>query len=85
MVKNPPAKEGDTGSVPGSGRSPEKRIATHSSIPAWRIPKRGDPGRLQSMVSQRDMTESCVQPSRYLNTGFFFVFFLASLTQLEAS
>ena len=75
MVKNPPAKEGDTGSIPGSGRSPEKRIATHSSIPAWRIPKRGDPGRLQSMVSQRDMTESCVQPSRYLNTGFFLFFF----------
>ena len=57
MVKNPPAKEDDTGSIPGSGRSPEKRIATHSSIPAWRIPRRGDLGRLQSMVSQRDMTE----------------------------
>ena len=22
MVKNPPAKEGDVGSIPGSGRSP---------------------------------------------------------------
>ena len=25
MVKNPPAKAGDLGSIPGSGRSPEER------------------------------------------------------------
>ena len=31
----------------------EKEIATHSSIPAWRIPWREEPGRLQSMGSQR--------------------------------
>ena len=29
---------GDLGSIPGSGRSPEKEMAAHSSIPAWRIP-----------------------------------------------
>ena len=29
---------GDEGSIPGSGRSPEKEMATHSSILAWRIP-----------------------------------------------
>ena len=29
---------GDTGSIPGSGRSPEKEMATHSSIPSWKIP-----------------------------------------------
>ena len=29
---------GDLGSIPGSGRSPEKEIATQSSILAWRIP-----------------------------------------------
>ena len=28
----------DLGSIPGLGRSLEKRTATHSSIPAWRIP-----------------------------------------------
>ena len=31
----------------------EKEMATHSSIIAWRIPWREDPGRLQSMGSQR--------------------------------
>ena len=27
----------------------EKGMATHSSIPAWRIPRTEDPGRLQSV------------------------------------
>ena len=31
----------------------EKETATHSSILAWRIPWTGEPGRLQSMGSQR--------------------------------
>ena len=34
-VKNLPANAGDTrdtSSIPGSGRSPEKKMATHSSI-----------------------------------------------------
>ena len=29
---------GDSGSIPGSGRSPGEEMATHSSIPAWGIP-----------------------------------------------
>ena len=32
--------------------SQEKEMATHSSILAWRIPWREEPGRLQSMGSQ---------------------------------
>ena len=28
-------------------------MATHSSIPAWRIPRAEEPGRLQPMGSQR--------------------------------
>ena len=32
MVKNLPAKAGDAGFVPGSGRFPEKEMATHYSI-----------------------------------------------------
>ena len=37
----------------------EKEIATHSSIPAWRIPWTEEPGRLQSMGSQEsDTTEA---------------------------
>ena len=31
----------------------EKEMATHSSILAWRIPWTEEPGRLQSMESQR--------------------------------
>ena len=29
---------GDPGSIPGWGRSPEREMAAHSSILAWRIP-----------------------------------------------
>ena len=31
----------------------EKEMATHSSVPAWRIPGTGEPGGLQSMGSLR--------------------------------
>ena len=31
----------------------EKGMATHSSIPAWRIPQTEEPGGLQSMGLQR--------------------------------
>ena len=53
MVKNLPANEGDASSIPESGRSPEKEMATHSSILAWEIPWLEDPGGLQSMGSQK--------------------------------
>ena len=53
VVKNLPAIAGDTGSVPGSGRSPGKEMATHSSFLAWGIPWTEEPGRLQAMGSQR--------------------------------
>ena len=36
--KNPSASAGDTGLIPGSGRSPGEEMATHSSILAWEIP-----------------------------------------------
>ena len=44
---------GDLGLIPGSGISLEKGMATHSGIPAWRIPRTKEPGVLQSMGSQR--------------------------------
>ena len=40
---------GDLGSIPGSGRTLEKEMATHSSTLAQRIPRTEEPGRLQSM------------------------------------
>ena len=44
---------GNPGLIPGSGRSLEKEMATHSSILAWRIPLREEPGGLQSTGLQR--------------------------------
>ena len=54
VVKNPSVNAGgvrDTSSIPGSGRSPGRGMATHSSILAWRIPWTEEPGGLQSMGS----------------------------------
>ena len=59
VVKNPPANAGDTedwGLIPGSGRSLEEEMATHSSILAWEIPWTEEPGGLQSMGSQKNQT-----------------------------
>ena len=44
---------GDLESIPGLGRSPGEGHATHSSILVWRIPWTEEPGRLQSLGSQR--------------------------------
>ena len=44
---------GDPGSIPESGRSPGEKMATYSSILAWKIPWTEEPCRLQSMGSQR--------------------------------
>ena len=46
VVKNLPANAGDVGSIPGSGRPPEKEMATHSSILAWEISWAEETGRL---------------------------------------
>ena len=48
-----PCDTGDPGSVFGLGRSLEKEMATQSSILAWRIPWREEPGGLPSMGLQR--------------------------------
>ena len=56
MVKNPPANAGNTRNVVRSlswDDPLEKEMATPSSNFAWRIPWTGEPGRLQSMRSQR--------------------------------
>ena len=54
-VKNPPANAGDLGSIPGSGRSPGEgngnpfQLFLPGKTHAWTE----EPGRLQSMGSQR--------------------------------
>ena len=53
MVKNLPAVQETQFQSLGWEDSLEKRMATHSSILAWSIPLAEEPGRLQSMWSQR--------------------------------
>ena len=56
VVKNPNANSGDirdVGSIPGSEDPLKEDMATHCSILAWRIPWKEEPGRLQSIMSQR--------------------------------
>ena len=56
MVKNLLANAGDVGSIPGSGIPLEKEMANHSSILTLEIPRREEPGGLQSMESQKSQT-----------------------------
>ena len=51
--KSSASNAGDPGLIPELGRSPEKGMATHSSILAWRIPWTEEPDRLQSTGSQQ--------------------------------
>ena len=51
-VKNLLANAGDVGLIPGLGRSPEKKMATLSSILAWEIPWTRGAWRPQSTGSQ---------------------------------
>ena len=56
MVKSTPANVGDireSGSVPGSGRSLEEGMATHSRILAGKIPWTEEPGKLQFIGWQK--------------------------------
>ena len=57
MVKNLPAVQDMW--VPSLGREDplEKEMATHSSILAWEIPWAEEPGRLQSIGSQKSQTQ----------------------------
>ena len=44
----------------------EKGLATYSSIFAWEIPWAEEPARLESLGSQRAMTEATEQESRII-------------------
>ena len=52
-AKNPPANAGDPGSIPDPRRSSGEGNDNPFSILAWEIPWTEEPGRLQSMESQR--------------------------------
>ena len=53
MVKRLPAMQESRVRSLGWEDPLEKEMATHSSILAWRIPQMEEPGRLQSLGSQR--------------------------------
>ena len=53
MVKNLPIMQETQLRSLGWQGSLEKGTATHSSTPVWRIPRREEPDRLQSMGLQR--------------------------------
>ena len=54
VVKNPSANAGNVGSIPVPGRPPlEEEVAAHSCILICKSPWAEEPGRLQSMGSQR--------------------------------
>ena len=56
VVENPRSNERDVrdeGLIPGLGRSPGEGNGNPSSILEWKIPWTEEPGRLQSVESQR--------------------------------
>ena len=80
-VKNLPAMQESWVWSLGQEDPLEKRMATHSSTLVWRIPWTEEPGRIQSMGSQR------VGHNWVTNTYFqsLYHFFLAQLTWIELS
>ena len=81
---------GDPGPIPGSGRSPGEGKATHSTILAWRVPWTEEPGKLQSMGSQRVRHDWATEQNHpivvlghcvfaIICLWVFFIFFLVAL------
>ena len=56
MVKNPPANAGDTGSIPGSGRSPGVGNGKSLQYSCLENLMEEEPGGLQSMGLQKSQT-----------------------------
>ena len=65
---------GRPGFDPWVGKIPlEKEMAAHSSIVAWKIPWTEEPGRLQSMGSQRVGHDRATSLSLSVSSGFIHV------------
>ena len=63
MVKRLPAMRENRVRPLGWEEDPlEKEMATHSSTVAWKIPWTEEPGRLQSMGSQKQCHPNCSLP-----------------------
>ena len=57
VVKNPPEMQETWVEALGQEDPLEEEMATHSNIFAWEIPWTEEPGRLQSMGSQKNQTQ----------------------------
>ena len=66
LVKNLPAVQETRVPFLGWEDPPEKEMATHSSILAWRIPRTEEPGGLQSTGSQESDTTQKLNHYHYL-------------------
>ena len=71
---------GDPGLIPRLGRSPGEGNGNHSTILAWTIPWREEPGGLQSVGSQE--LEATEQLSTNKHVYFFFLMILLLTDQL---
>ena len=72
VVNNLSTNAGDTGSIPASGNLLKEKRATHSSIPAWKIPWTEEPGGLQSTRSQRVGRDQVTEHAYFSPVFFFF-------------
>ena len=57
VEKNLPAIVGDTGTIPGLGRSPGEGNGNPLQYSCLEIPWTEEPGRIQSTVSQKSRTQ----------------------------
>jgi len=71
LGKNSPANAEKTGSIHGSGRSLEKKMATQFCILAWRIPWTEKPGGLQFIESQKIRHDLVTKQLRSTQHPFF--------------
>ena len=67
MVKNPPAMQEMRLQSLGREDPLEKGMATHSSRLAWRLPRTGEPGGLQSRGSQRVGRDLAIEDTHIVN------------------
>ena len=74
---------GDPDSIPGSGRSLEKEMATHCSVLAWRIAWTVEPGGLQSLGLKR-VGHNLVTEQQVGNLEILFSNLLPSSTCMDA-
>ena len=81
LVKNLPAMQDTQVQSLGWENPLEKEMATHSSVLAWRIPEKGEPGGLPSMGSHKvkhdwgDLAAAAAAAAAY---SAFLLFFIAA-------